>query len=91
MIRDMELIRAIMLSVEKGDLYGMRLVHNALKNSSALLVNVIHDELVIECDDHEAQDIGAKVTTAMTDAATEYITEVPVLAEPTIATSWIKN
>jgi DNA polymerase I - 3''-5'' exonuclease and polymerase domains len=70
---------------------ALRLVHNELKNSSALLVNVIHDELVIECDDHEAREIATTVTTAMADAASEYIKEVPVLAEPTIATSWIKN
>lgn len=70
---------------------ALRLVRQELKDTTAEIVNVIHDEIVIECDDDQAQDVAQKVSTAMVAAGTEYITAVPILAEPTIADCWIKD
>lgn len=70
---------------------ALRLVRSELKGTTAEIVNVIHDEIVIECDDNQAEDVAHKVSTAMVAAGTEYITAVPILAEPTIADCWIKD
>lgn len=70
---------------------ALYLVHNSLRNTSAKIVNVIHDEIVIECDEDDAEQISQIVSAQMVNAATSYITTVPILAEPTIADEWIKN
>jgi DNA polymerase-1 len=66
------------------------LVSQELKGTTAQIVNVIHDEIVVECDADQAEEIGQRVSTKMVQAATEYITAVPILAEPTIADEWVK-
>lgn len=70
---------------------SLRLVHDGLRGTSAQIVNIIHDEIVVECDQEDAPTISEIVAAKMTQAAAEYITEVPMLAEPTIASEWVKD
>jgi DNA polymerase I-like protein with 3'-5' exonuclease and polymerase domains len=69
---------------------AIRLLYHALKDTSAQVVNIIHDEIVVECSESEAEDIAERVSKQMVKAATDYLTNVPVLAEPTIADEWVK-
>jgi len=70
---------------------SLRLVYDALRGTSAQIVNIIHDEIVVECGQDDAQAISEIVSAKMTEAATEYITDVPMLAEPAICKEWVKG
>jgi len=69
---------------------SLRLVHQALKGTSAQIVNIIHDEIVVECDETETEDVADRVSQQMVKAASQYVTNVPILAEPAIADEWVK-
>lgn len=61
------------------------------KYPTAMFVNMVHDEIVFEADESEAEEVGALVTKAMEMAGREYITAVPVVAEYQIADSWAEK
>ncbi len=69
---------------------ALRLLSNELKGSSAKIVNIIHDEIVVEADADEAQETAQKVERAMIAAGEEYLQTVPVKVETEIADEWVK-
>jgi DNA polymerase-1 len=54
------------------------------------LVNVIHDEIVIECQTKEAEEIQPIFVSCMERAGQTYIKSVPVIVEPAIMQRWGK-
>ena len=70
---------------------SLRLVYDGLRGTSAKIVNIIHDEIVVECDLDEADQISQIVSARMTKAAEEYITDIPMLAEPKVCQEWVKD
>jgi DNA polymerase I-like protein with 3'-5' exonuclease and polymerase domains len=69
---------------------ALRLLNDELRQTSAQIVNIIHDEIVVEVDESEAQDVAAKVERAMCAAGEEYLQTVPVKVEYQIACEWTK-
>jgi DNA polymerase-1 len=69
---------------------ALRLLNDELRTSSAKIVNIIHDEIVVEVDEDEAQSVSAKVERAMCAAGEEYLQTVPVKVEYQIAGEWTK-
>jgi len=69
---------------------ALRLLRDELRGSNAQIVNIIHDEIVVEADADEAQDVAVKVERAMVAAGEEYVKTVPVKVETEIADEWIK-
>jgi len=69
---------------------ALRLLKDELRGSSAQIVNIIHDEVVVEVDEVEARDIAQKVERAMCVAGEEYLQTVPVKVETQIACEWAK-
>src|SRR5713226_4025221 len=69
---------------------ALRLLIDELRNTSAKIVNIIHDEIVVEVDDSESKDVAQKVERAMCAAGEEYLTTVPVKVESQIASQWAK-
>src|SRR5437762_2309047 len=69
---------------------ALRLLKDELRGSSAQIVNIIHDEIVVEVDEVEARDIAQKVERAMCAAGEEYLQTVPVKVESQIACEWTK-
>jgi len=69
---------------------ALRLLNDELRDTSAKIVNIIHDEIVVEVDENESQDIAAKVERAMCAAGEEYLHTVPVKVEHQIASEWAK-
>ena len=70
---------------------ALRLLRDQLRDSSASIVNIIHDEVVVETDADEAEEIAQKVERAMCAAGEEYLKTVPVKVETEIADEWVKN
>jgi DNA polymerase I-like protein with 3'-5' exonuclease and polymerase domains len=69
---------------------SLRLLHDRLRNTTARVVNVIHDEIVVEADEQDAQEIAKVVEAAMVAAGSEYVKKVPVKVETHVADEWIK-
>jgi DNA polymerase-1 len=69
---------------------ALRLLNDELRTTSAKIVNIIHDEIVVEVDEGEANDVAAKVERAMRTAGEEYLQTVPVKVEHQIACEWTK-
>lgn len=69
---------------------ALRLLKDELAESNAQIVNIIHDEIVVEADAADAPDVAAKVERIMCAAGQEYLKTVPVKVETEIADEWVK-
>ncbi len=69
---------------------ALRLLNEELRGTSAKIVNIIHDEIVVETDADEAETIAIKVERIMCAAGEEYLKTVPVKVETEIAEEWVK-
>jgi DNA polymerase I-like protein with 3'-5' exonuclease and polymerase domains len=69
---------------------ALKLLKEELSDTNAKVVNIIHDEIVVEADTNEAEDVAAKVERVMCAAGEEYLKTVPVRVETEIADEWIK-
>ena len=69
---------------------ALRLLKDDLSNTNAQIVNIIHDEIVVEADADEAEAIAARVERIMCEAGQEYLKTVPVKVETEIANEWVK-
>jgi DNA polymerase I-like protein with 3'-5' exonuclease and polymerase domains len=69
---------------------ALRLLHDQLRDTSACIVNIVHDEIVVEADAAEAQEVARKVEDAMCAAGEEYVKKVPVKVETEVADEWVK-
>lgn len=69
---------------------ALRLLHNEIDGTSARLVNIVHDEIIVEANADEAESTARKLEKAMCDAGKEYIKKVPVKVDVSIADEWTK-
>ncbi len=69
---------------------ALRLLNDELRNTSAKIVNIIHDEIVVEVDASESEEIALKVEQGMVAAGQEFLQTVPVKVEAQIASEWTK-
>src|SRR5919205_3013874 len=69
---------------------ALKLLKDELIDTNAKVVNIIHDEIVVEADADEAQDVAEKVERVMCAAGQEYLETVPVKVETEIADEWVK-
>jgi DNA polymerase I-like protein with 3'-5' exonuclease and polymerase domains len=69
---------------------ALKLLKEELRDSSARIVNIIHDEVVVEADADEAEAVATKVERVMCAAGEEYLKTVPVKVETEIADEWVK-
>lgn len=66
------------------------LLHDQMRGTSAKLVNIIHDEVIVECDAEEADITAKALEKAMCDAGEEYVKKVPVKVDVQISDEWAK-
>jgi DNA polymerase-1 len=69
---------------------ALRLLHDRLRGTSGEIVNIVHDEIVVECDAAEADAVAKAVEESMCAAGEEFVTRVPVKVETEIADEWVK-
>jgi DNA polymerase I-like protein with 3'-5' exonuclease and polymerase domains/intein/homing endonuclease len=69
---------------------ALRLLHDRLRDTGAAIVNVVHDEIVVECAERDAQEVSRTVEEAMCAAGEEYVKKVPVKVEAKVADEWVK-
>ena len=69
---------------------ALRLLHDRMKGTGALIVNVVHDEIVVETSAADAEETAKTVEEAMCAAGAEYVKKVPIKVESKIADEWVK-
>ena len=69
---------------------ALRVLHDRLRETNARVVNVIHDEIVVEVDAANAAALAQMVEEAMCEAGAEYVKKVPVKVEAQVADEWVK-
>ncbi|MEZ5428945.1 MAG: DNA polymerase [Pyrinomonadaceae bacterium] len=69
---------------------SLRLLHDAIAGTSARLVNIVHDEIIVEVDEAEADETARKLERAMCDAGEEFIKKVPVKVDVKVSDEWSK-
>src|SRR2546421_4519921 len=69
---------------------ALRLLSDELRETSAKIVNIIHDEIVVEVDEGEAAQVAQTVERTMCAAGEEYVQAVPVKVESQFASEWTK-
>ncbi len=69
---------------------ALRLLHDDIRDTSAKLVNIVHDEIVVECDAAEADQTAATLESAMLRAGAEFVSKVPVKVDVHTGDEWTK-
>jgi len=67
---------------------ALGMLYISLKDTDTKIVAVVHDEIVLECDENRAQETAELLTEIMESAGRRYMKDVPVVAEAGIADSW---
>jgi DNA polymerase I-like protein with 3'-5' exonuclease and polymerase domains len=62
-----------------------------LPAKNAQVVNIIHDEVLVEAPSGDAEEVASLVSAAMTEAGREFLPNVPVEVKPSIAPDWRKD
>jgi DNA polymerase-1 len=69
---------------------ALALLYDALKGLDARAVNCIHDEVVVEVAERDAEECAKILEREMVEAAREFISSVPVTVDAVISDAWLK-
>ena len=69
---------------------SLRLLHDAIAGTSAKLVNIVHDEVIIEVNADEAESAAKLLENSMVSAGEEFVSKVPVKVDVKTADEWVK-
>ena len=64
--------------------------NSALSGWDARTVNTVHDEIVVEAREDQAEEVKHLVEAAMLDAGKAILKEVPIVADAAVADYWSK-
>lgn len=70
---------------------AMTLVDAGLREMDAQIVNSIHDEIVVECEETIAEAVAKILEESMTAAGREFLKRIPVVVEAIVADAWLKK
>jgi hypothetical protein len=70
---------------------ALRFLHDDLRGTTARLVNIVHDEVVVEADESVAEETTEILKNAMCRAGEEYVKRVPIAVEAHVADEWLKD
>ncbi len=69
---------------------ALGLLNDEIRGTSAKLVNIVHDEIVVEVSNDEAEETAVKLEKAMIEAAERFINKVPIKIDVDISEEWAK-
>ena len=67
---------------------ALKILRDYLRPYDAYIVNIVHDEITVECNEKDAEVVRPLVEQAMTEAAKEFLTKVPVKVDAKIIRNW---
>jgi len=69
---------------------ALRLLHDDIRETTAKLVNIVHDEIVVECDAAESEQTANKLESAMLRAGEQFVKKVPIKVDVHVSEEWSK-
>ena len=69
---------------------ALAMLHEEIAGTNTRLVNIVHDEIIVECDANDADDISKILENAMRAAGEEFLSKVPVKVDVHVADEWTK-
>ena len=69
---------------------ALRLLHEDIRETSAKLVNIVHDEIIVECDAAESEQTAKTLESAMLRAGEQFVSRVPIKVDVHTADEWTK-
>ena len=69
---------------------ALRLLHDDIRETSAKLVNIVHDEIIVECDAAESEQTVKILESAMLRAGEQFVSRVPIKVDVHTAEEWAK-
>ncbi|MBK8813125.1 MAG: hypothetical protein IPN69_20670 [Acidobacteria bacterium] len=69
---------------------ALHLLHEKMRGTSAMLVNIVHDEILVECDASDAESAKTMLEAVMLEAGATYVSRVPIKVDAHIADEWSK-
>ena len=69
---------------------ALRLLHDDIRETSAKLVNIVHDEIIVECDAAESEQTVKILESAMLRAGEQFVSRVPIKVDVHAAAEWTK-
>jgi DNA polymerase-1 len=69
---------------------AMIYIHRDLEDIDAHLINCVHDELVVECEEDLAEEVAGRMRSAMLRAGEVLLDEVPLEVEVAVSREWSK-
>jgi DNA polymerase-1 len=69
---------------------ALRLLHDDIRGTSARLVNIVHDEIVVECDTGDSEQTANILEATMLRAGEDFVMKVPIKVDVHIADEWCK-
>lgn len=70
---------------------ALGVLYVALQNTTTFIVAVVHDEIVLECDENNSDKMAMLLRETMEKAGSKYLKDIPVIAEASIADSWAEK
>ncbi len=67
---------------------ALGMLYKKLRDTNTLIAAVVHDEIVLECDEERAEETALLLTETMEEAGRVYLKDLPVIAEASIASNW---
>lgn len=69
---------------------ALALIYDTLKPLDAQIVNCVHDEIVVEVAEAQAEECAATIEREMVVAARDFIRSVPITVDTVISDAWLK-
>ena len=69
---------------------SLRILHDSINGTSAKLVNIVHDEIIVECDSAKVDEAKDALEKAMVGAGQHYLSNVPVKVDSRVSQAWSK-
>ena len=70
---------------------ALGLVPPALQGTGARIVGTVHDEIILEAPEAQAEEAATRLETVMQQAGRTYLKRVPIDVEVVIANNWVKQ
>lgn len=70
---------------------ALKNIYARLEPKGVLFINTVHDELVFECKEEQAEEVSRVVKEEMEKAGSLFLKDLPCVAEVTIADYWRKD
>lgn len=70
---------------------ALGMLHLRLKGTNTYIAAVVHDEIVLECDEDKAHEMALLLKDTMEEAGRKYVKDLPIVVDANVADSWAEK